>query len=252
VTDQELADAASAALIEALTDVTALNSHARVVLGDGARLLITGGSAPGLNPLLTSDPRPDPAEIDRLATLADDALPWSITLRREPTAEVLEVATKYGRDHHGSLALMACRRDDARLRGPARGAPAIRVMTSAERISYGAMVGAGFEAPPEAVLSYISDQVIDADWMKIYVAELDGVPIAVGSGARTGDHIGVFNIAVIPAFRGRGYGRLLTERVMTDGFDAGASVAYLQPSDLSLGLYETIGFRTVETWTYLS
>jgi hypothetical protein len=44
----------------------------------------------------------------------------------------------------------------------------------------------------------------------------------------------------------------VTERVMTDGFASGATTAYLQSSPMGQRLYELMGFRTVETWTYLT
>jgi hypothetical protein len=44
---------------------------------------------------------------------------------------------------------------------------------------------------------------------------------------------------------------LITERVMTDGFDAGATMAYLRASTSGRPLYESIGFRTVRNWTHL-
>jgi ribosomal protein S18 acetylase RimI-like enzyme len=44
---------------------------------------------------------------------------------------------------------------------------------------------------------------------------VDGVPGATGLGILTG----VYNIVTLPEHRGRGYGRLVTGRVMTDGFD---------------------------------
>jgi ribosomal protein S18 acetylase RimI-like enzyme len=69
---------------------------------------------------------------------------------------------------------------------------------------------------------------------------------------RIGDHIGVYNITVAPEFRRRGFGRLITERVIRDGFDAGAATAYLQSSRPGLPLYESMGFRMAESWTYLS
>lgn len=59
------------------------------------------------------------------------------------------------------------------------------------------------------------------------------------------------NIATVPAARRRGYGRKITERVVLDAFADGATAAYLHASEDGLPLYEAMGFRTVETWTYL-
>ena len=69
--------------------------------------------------------------------------------------------------------------------------------------------------------------------------------------AFAGGTAGVFNIATVPAYRGRGYGRAVTSRIVADGVARGADLAYLQSSEDGYPLYESMGFRTVETWTYL-
>jgi ribosomal protein S18 acetylase RimI-like enzyme len=113
-------------------------------------------------------------------------------------------------------------------------------------------MAAGFEAPAEIILSLMTESVIDAPWAGTYLVEVDGLPVATGLGILSGDHIGVYNIAVVPERRDRGYGWLVTERVLTDGFAAGATTAYLHSSKAGRPLYESMGFRTVETWTYLT
>jgi ribosomal protein S18 acetylase RimI-like enzyme len=61
--------------------------------------------------------------------------------------------------------------------------------------------------------------------------------------------VGVYNLAVVPRARGYGLGRAMTERVMEDGFAAGAETAYLHSSAAGRPLYESMGFRLVQTWT---
>ena len=61
----------------------------------------------------------------------------------------------------------------------------------------------------------MTESVIDAPWASTYPVEVDGVPGATGLGILTG----VYHIATLPEHRGRGYGRLVTGRMMTDGFD---------------------------------
>jgi hypothetical protein len=39
---------------------------------------------------------------------------------------------------------------------------------------------------------------------------------------------------------------------VADGVARGADLAYLQSSEDGYPLYQSMGFRTVETWTYLS
>ena len=77
-------------------------------------------------------------------------------------------------------------------------------------------------------------------------------PPAPDWGSQNRGVVGVYNIAVAPAARGRGLGRAITERVVADGIAAGADAAYLHASDLGRPLYESMGFRLVETWTVFS
>jgi N-acetylglutamate synthase len=75
---------------------------------------------------------------------------------------------------------------------------------------------------------------------------------AVGLGI-FGDAIaGIFNIATVPAYRGRGYGRAVSSRIVADAVARGADLVYLQSSEDGFPLYQSMGFHTVETWTYLS
>jgi hypothetical protein len=52
--------------------------------------------------------------------------------------------------------------------------------------------------------------------------------------------------------RSRGLGRIITERVIADGSEAGATLAYLHSSPMAEQLYRSMGFRVTETWTTFS
>jgi ribosomal protein S18 acetylase RimI-like enzyme len=84
-----------------------------------------------------------------------------------------------------------------------------------------------------------------------YGAEEDGELVSVGLGIFLGEFTGIYNIATRPGHRGRGYGRAVTSRIVTDGIARGAPLAYLQSSAAGYPLYESMGFRTLERWTYL-
>jgi ribosomal protein S18 acetylase RimI-like enzyme len=47
--------------------------------------------------------------------------------------------------------------------------------------------------------------------MRAYLVELEGVRVATSFGVLVDDLVGVFNIAVPPQYRRRGYGRAATE-----------------------------------------
>lgn len=54
--------------------------------------------------------------------------------------------------------------------------------------------------------------------------------------------------ATPPENRGHGYGAAITARAVRDGFTSGARFAWLHSSPEGFGVYEKLGFRTVEEW----
>jgi len=255
-----MADAAGAGLLAAITALAEVHPGGRMVRGRNGTLLLTSGvRLASLNGVFSGGRETDSQEIDRLAgILAGEGLPWSIAVRGEPTNEVLDVAERYGRQERVVQPLMGCRRAEARFRGAADGGArgsdtlAVRVVRSDQQKAYAELLGAAFEAPADIFRDLMAGPLLDASWGTAYVGDVDGVPVGAGYGIRIGDQIGVFNIAVVPEFRGRGYGRLITERVLADGFAAGARSAYLQATEAGLPLYESMGFRALENWTYLA
>jgi GNAT superfamily N-acetyltransferase len=254
MTLHDVADAEYDAYLGALIDLADVHPGGRSLRGaDGTMLLVTGADMAALNGVFVRSDRPDPAEIDRLARMvAGEKLPWSIVVRGdEPPSDVLKVAAKFDRTRRNVGPHMVCSPDEARLRGPGADVPVIRTLGSAEQEMYNDQVDIGFGTPSGTFATLMAASVIDAQWATAYVASLDGVPVATGYGVHSRGTVGVFNITTAPECRGRGYGRLITERVMTDGFDAGATMAYLQSSTSGRPLYESMGFRTVQHLTYL-
>jgi N-acetylglutamate synthase len=241
----------AAAFYSAITLLAQAHPAGWSVLGaNGTELLISGSQMSSLNGVFARDLAPDAAEIARLAPFAAAAgLPWSIAVRGEPTPEILEIARRHGRTARHDTPMLVCPAESTRLRGG--DTSRVRQITSADREVFAATLAAGFNAPASVIRSLMVDELIDPPFAA-YLVELGGIPVATGFGIRTGDHIGVYDIAVLPRFRGRGFGRLVTERVMLDGFAAGATTAYLQSSSAGRPLYESMGFRTLETWTYLT
>ena len=77
----------------------------------------------------------------------------------------------------------------------------------------------------------------------IYVGYADALPVTSGIGWRSGRVIGVYSISTVPAARRRGYGEMMTARVIADGIVAGCDVAALQASETGRPIYERLGFR---------
>lgn len=103
----------------------------------------------------------------------------------------------------------------------------------------------GFEMPEAIARQLVAPSLLGRDDVTVYVGYANGEPVTSGLGCRTGDTVGVYNIATVPAARGRGYGAAMTARIVADGASAGCDVAILQASDMGYAIYERMGFRTV-------
>lgn len=82
----------------------------------------------------------------------------------------------------------------------------------------------------------------------------DGQPMAMAIGAVEGDHMGLFDVLVMPHARGRGLARRVTESLYAWAWQHGARFAWLQvvaANDAALSLYAAEGFRTLYEYEYL-
>ena len=80
-----------------------------------------------------------------------------------------------------------------------------------------------------------------------------GRPLAMAIGAVEGDHMGLFDVLVMPQARRRGLARRITESLYAWAWQQGARFAYLQvvaTNDAALPLYAAQGFRTVYAYEY--
>ena len=81
-----------------------------------------------------------------------------------------------------------------------------------------------------------------------------GQPMAMAIGAVNGDHMGLFDVLVMPQARRRGLARKVTESLYAWAWDHGARFAYLQvvaTNAAAMPLYEAQGFRTVYDYEYI-
>ena len=80
-----------------------------------------------------------------------------------------------------------------------------------------------------------------------------GQPMAMAIGAVKGDHMGLFDVLVMPHARRRGLARKVTESLYAWAWSHGARFAYLQvvaTNEAAMPLYAAQGFRTVYDYEY--
>ncbi|WP_420369444.1 GNAT family N-acetyltransferase [Curtobacterium sp. L1-20] len=140
------------------------------------------------------------------------------------------------------------------------GRPHVVTVPAADWREYTEVVAAGFEVPPATFGTVFGGALLDDPTVTGYLVRVDGRTVGSGLGVRTDDALGVHNVAVrtddalgvhnvavLPADRGHGAGRAVTERAVRDGFAAGATAAFLVSSPDGLPLYRSLGFRHVDT-----
>lgn len=92
----------------------------------------------------------------------------------------------------------------------------------------------------------VPPELLAGEGVRVYAGLVDGRAVSTGMAIALQDTVGVFNVATVPEFRGRGYGGAVTARLVADGFAAGASLACLQSSAEGYPMYERLGFETIE------
>jgi ribosomal protein S18 acetylase RimI-like enzyme len=220
----------------------------------GVTGVVSGMPVPSLNGVFTEVTRPARADLAGVAAaMAGLTVPWCIQFRGQPDAETEQLGGQYGLSAREVLPLML-RRAEPGQPGPRvdeAAASRVRVVGPTDRARFAAGLAAGFGAPAELMAPFATPEFFAIGAAVPYAAAADGQLVSVGLGIFLGEFTGVYNIATRPAYRGRGYGRAVTSRIVTDGIARGAPLAYLQSSGAGYPLYESMGFRTVERWTYL-
>jgi GNAT superfamily N-acetyltransferase len=99
--------------------------------------------------------------------------------------------------------------------------------------------------PPEIFASYTENAGLLADNAAVFVAYLEGAPVAIAATYVTHGIAGVYWVGTLKSARGMGLARKLTATAVEAGLELGADVASLQASPMGKPVYATMGFETV-------
>jgi N-acetylglutamate synthase len=217
--------------------------------GDGVQACATGIPSAGLNGVWSSRLDPDPAELERLlGELEARKLPHMLQLRPGAEAAAARVAERRGLVPDADVPLM--RLDDAARIQAVEAPPGLRIrrLDASEAELHALTAAAGFAEPPDHFLRLVLPEVLRVNGARAYVGERGGEIVTTALGVTRGDYVAVFNVATPERHRRCGYGAAITARVVTDGFAAGASWAWLQSTTVGFRIYKALGFETVERW----
>jgi N-acetylglutamate synthase len=211
-----------------------------------ATAVVTGVPVPALNGVWAT--RPDTSADDMQAGLeavAATGLPHCLEARPACRAVAGPVAERHGLAADPDIPLMAAA---ARVEPPQPDGLVVRELKPSEASVHCDVAGPAFGAPPDLLADLITPVVLGLPEIRGYVGEVGGEPVVTAMSVRLEDGVGIFNVATPPPYRRRGYGAAATARALRDGLDDGAHWGWLQSTDAGYGVYETLGFTTLERW----
>jgi ribosomal protein S18 acetylase RimI-like enzyme len=125
----------------------------------------------------------------------------------------------------------------------------IRQVSAEEAPLHARIAARGFEAPEEVFARLMTPAVLESPGTRCYVGTVGDDVVTTGIGVTLEDFVGIFNIATPPEHRGHGFGAAVTARAASDGLANGARWSYLQSSVAGYGVYQRLGYNTLERWS---
>jgi N-acetylglutamate synthase len=210
---------------------------------------VTRVPAPTLNGVWVAGADADPEGIaELLDEVAATGLPHCLQFRPGAVDRLTKLAMGRSMTREEDIPLMALEDPGQLDAAQAVSGLTIRELSPKEAQAHARLAAAGFEAPVEMFLQLMTPAMLAAPGVRCYLGEAGGQPVTTGLGVTIGSYVAIFNIATPPRHRRHGYGAAVTARAVADGLVAGARWSWLQTSPAGQGVYERLGFRTVETW----
>jgi len=110
-----------------------------------------------------------------------------------------------------------------------------------------AVVTEGFGGDLSINRGFVAPAVFEDPRARIFLASLDGEPVATVETWLQDGVLGVFGVATVPGARRRGIAAAITAHAIRERAGE-ADLAFLQSSAMGHGVYRSIGFRAVSTW----
>jgi GNAT superfamily N-acetyltransferase len=222
-----------------------LNDDGNVCERDGVLLAASGVPLRSFNNVFVKRPLLNPVSnlSDVFAYLDGRKLPFRLRLRegRDQAAEA--AAARHGLHCIGTIPELVL--DPITTKGNPPPLEIRRVTDVDALDEHVGVVADGFELPASLLRQVFSGRLIaEAGW-RGYVGYVDGQPVASSQLSMTDNAAGIYYVATLEGFRGRGFGEAMTWRAIQEGAEAGCNVAILQASDMGRPIYERMGFRLI-------
>jgi len=219
---------------------------------DGASIRIDGRAAvgmtglpvPTMNGVWATSPEISPERLQALIDEVDPAVPHCVQLPVGAPAGSARVLTEHALTRIDDIPLMAL---DV-LKGIGQTSLVVRILAPADVGLHAKVAAAGFDAPEEIFQQLVTPRMAASRSVTVVVGEVADEPVTTGLAITIAGRCGLFNIATPEPHRGKGYGAAVTRWLVQDGLNSGAHLVWLQSSPSGLGVYERLGFRTVDTW----
>lgn len=217
----------------------------------GGLLIATGIPAAPFNQLHCGPQGPDGGLLEAAEKhFAARGLPWRIVCEG-PSPEAEAFGRARGRSREPLYPILSRPLGADTTSGRAGGLEVTAARGSADLRAFVECAGASYGHDPELIEALVGPAAVADDGFRLYLGRADGRCVAISVGVRDGGTVGVYFVGVRPEFRGRGFGRALTERVLTEGAASGAETAVLQATPAGLPVYTRMGFRQVADYHLL-
>jgi ribosomal protein S18 acetylase RimI-like enzyme len=240
---------AARGLIDCIVLLTTLLDNAALREVDDAVVGTTGLPFPTMNGVWAASVPPSPRWVDQhLDDIASTGLSYCLQLPVTAPPEFMQAAVARGMVHEDDIPLMEMA-DLNTSSVPPSGTPVtFRALTPDRYREYSLVAADAFGAPPEIFEQFVTTRVVADPAITVLVGEVDGTPVTTGMSMTMNDRTGIFGIATPEPYRRRGYGAAVTAALIDDARARGAESAFLQSSQAGLGVYQRLGFRTVDVW----
>jgi N-acetylglutamate synthase len=213
---------------------------------DGICTLVTGMPVAVLNGVWVVGEEVAASAVDAgLAAVAKSRVPFCLESRPSWRERGAALAAAHELTASTDIPLMAT---TGPITAPSIERLSIRELDSSEAQLHCDVAGPAFGAQPELLARLITGDVLARREVRGYVGEVDQAPVVTAMSVTLGDGVGIFNVATPEPHRRRGYGAAITAHAALDGFASGAKWGWLQSSEVGYGIYERLGFMTLERW----